>query len=463
MSSHSTENRSVNPSEELAMFITELTYEDLPIEGIELVIRCFVDTVGVTLAGASASAGMSVKEMIVTDYVDDTATLIGHNERAPTPEASFVNGTASHALDYDDVTDGMDGHPSTTMVAPILALGEEANASGREIITAYAAGFETQCYLAAPNLRGRSGPGLHTKGWHPTAIFGTFGAAAAAASLLDLSQSETQNAINMAASMPAGLKQNFGSLSKPVHAGNSGAAGLKAAKLAANGVTADDSAIQNGFFPVYLDVKDDWESDLHILGDRWALLEDGVDIKKYPCCYGSHTAIYATSVLVERNNISAKDVDRIHLSISTTMEDLLEHDSPTTEEQAKFSIPHTTAVAVLYDYIGIEAFKPETIQRSEVQTLRERVSYEVDPSYPTGTPCRTTVSVETVDGESYTITAEEPPGTQENPLSDIELRKKFMECATRTIDEESATTVYEYLIELRELEDVHSLLGVLTR
>jgi 2-methylcitrate dehydratase PrpD len=462
MSSQEISSQPTLPSSRVAEFITNLTYNDLPEEVVGLIERCFVDTVGVMTAGSSATAGTRVKEMITSEYNDGAATIFGHNEQVPSSEAVLVNGTATHADDYDDVSDGMDGHPSATMVAPILALGESIDASGREMITAYAAGFETQCYLAAPNLRGRSGSGLHIRGWHPTAVFGTFGATAAAASLLGLSQSETKQSINLAASMPAGLKQNFGSLSKPVHVGRSGAAGVRAAKLAVNGVTADKNAIQDGFFPVYLGVESGWEATLHSLGDRWGLVEDGIDMKKYPCCYGAHTAIYATSLLADQHNIIEPDIDQIHLTISSTMDDLLAHDDPTTEEQAKFSVPYTAAIAVLYDHIGIESFKPETIQKQEVQSLCNKVTYEVEPSYPTGTPCKTTVSIETVDGECYSITKEEPPGTQNNPLSDSELKEKFMKCTTRAVDETSAISAYNYLAELRELSTVHSLSEVLS-
>jgi 2-methylcitrate dehydratase PrpD len=461
VSSQPAGSQTIHPSGDAAAFITELTYDDLPDEVVDLVERCFVDTVGVMIAGASATGGTRVTEMITAEYSAGTATLVGHEERVPSSEAVLVNGTATHADDYDDVSDGMDGHPSATMIAPIVALGESVDASGRELITAYVAGFETQCYLAAPNLRGRSGPGLHIRGWHPTAVFGTFGAAAAAASLLDLSQSETRHCLNLAASMPAGLKQNFGSLSKPVHVGRAGEAGVRAAKLAANGVTADENAVRDGFFPVYLGVESDWEATLPPLGDRWALLEDGVDMKKYPCCYGAHTAIYATSLLAEQHDIAGADVEGIHLTISSTMDDLLAHDDPTTEEQAKFSAPYTAAIAVLYDHVGIETFKPETIQTPALQALCERVTYEVDPSYPTGTPCKTTVSIETVDGERYSITKDEPPGTQTNPLSEAELETKFMECATRSLDEASAASAYEYLSDLRNLDTIHSLSAVL--
>lgn len=460
MATESPVHDTANPATALASFTANLTFDDVPNDAIRLAERCFIDTVGVGIAGASAAAGSIAAETTEATYGAGPSTLFGRESTAPVPEAAFVNGTASHALDYDDVSTGMDGHPSTTMVAPILAAAEAYDATGRDAITAFVAGFETQCYIAAPNLRDRTGPGLHTRGWHPTAIFGTFAATAAIANILGLDVAETRNALCIAASMPAGLKRNFGSLTKPMHSGQAGAAGVRAALLARNGFDAMDNVLTNGFFPVYEGIDDLDPTDLPTLGDRWAILEEGVDIKKYPSCYATHTSIRATAALTDEHAIDPDDIEQIHLDINGSMADLLVYDDPQTEAQAKFSIPYPVAAAVVFDYIGIATFEPETITTPAVQRVRERVDYTRDPDLSYGTR-EVTVTIETDDGASYTRTEDTPPATHNNPLPPAQLREKFMECTTRTIDEAAATTAYDRLDALREEDDLSQLTAAL--
>jgi 2-methylcitrate dehydratase PrpD len=454
MASEASSRQAVEPSTELATFVSDLQYAELPDEAIRTAERCFVDTIAVGLAGASAAAGTTALSAGTEMYGDGKATIFGGGT-APVAGAAFVNGIASHALDYDDVSSGMDGHPSPTMVAPILTVAETLGATGEDAITAYVAGFETQCYLAASNLRDQTGEGLHARGWHPTAIYGTFGATAAVASLLGLDVDETRNALNIAASMPAGVKKNFGSLSKPMHSGQAGASGVRAAYLAQNGFDATDHALLEGFFRVYQGIDGPDPDVLPDLGNEWSILDEGVDIKKYPSCYATHTSIYATSTLVDEHDIDPESIQRIHLEINALMEDLLTYDDPRTEAEAKFSIPYPVAAAAVFDYIGIKTFKPETIETETVQRIRKRVEYERDPELLKDT-YRVTVMIETDDG-TYTRTQEEPPATHESPMSDAELQQKFRECATRTLDEETADKAYERLDTLREQTDLSSV------
>lgn len=449
------------PSGALARFIADVSFDDIPEDAVRLAERCFVDTVGVAVAGATAEAGRTAAAAFLAQYDDGPATVYGRDRSLPVPEAAFVNGTASHALDYDDVSSGMDGHPSPPLVAPILALGESLGASGKDLLTAYVTGFETECYVAAPNRRGRTGPGLHTRGWHPTAVFGTFGAAAGAAHLLGLDTRRARHAINIAASMPAGLKRNFGSLSKPMHAGQAAAAGIRAALLAEQGFTAIDDALETGFYPVYAGVDELDPGKFPALGAEWAILEEGVDIKKYPSCYATHTTISAASQLATAHEIEPADIERVHVDINPLMQELLVHDDPTTEAQAKFSVPYATAAAIVFDYIGIASFEPDAIQNPDLQRVRERVTYTLNPDLPADYR-EATVTIDTVDGDAFSVTVDEPPATHENPLSDDDLRAKFMECATRTIPEPKAERAYEALDSLRGVDDLDPLLETLT-
>jgi 2-methylcitrate dehydratase PrpD len=224
----------------LASLVASVDYGDVPPEVRETVRRAFVDTVGVTVAGTATAGAERLRRAVERDVggpLDDAAL--------PATTAALLYGQAGHALDYDDLSWGMDGHPSVVLVPPILALAAETDATGADATLAYALGFETACRIAEP-----VSPDHYEAGWHATATFGTFGATAAAASLLDLDAAATRRALAVAGSMPAGTKRNFGSMTKPLHAGLAAQSGVRAATLAAEGFTAGDDVVagERGFW-----------------------------------------------------------------------------------------------------------------------------------------------------------------------------------------------------------------------
>lgn len=438
---------------ELATFVTSLSADDIPEEALRLAERAILDTVGVTLAGAAADAG----ETAVTAVRDGTGetTLLGQNETRPLSDAVFINGTAGHALDFDDVAlAAMDGHPSVPMVAPLLAVGERENASGLDILTAFVAGFETQCYLSRP-----ISPGHYEGGWHATSTMGVFGAAAAVATLLELPRARVEHALGIAASMPAGLKRNFGSTTKPIHAGQAARSGMTAALLAAEGATADPTAIdgERGFFDSYCgDGRPDLER-LPELGTRWSLLEDGIDVKKYPCCYYTHAAIYAASELADTHGLKAEVIDEVTVTASQGAADALAHDDPSTGLEAKFSMPYLIASAIARERVDLAAFDDERIDDRAVQSVRERVSLTVDDELPYDSNAAT-VEIATRSGERYEQFQAQPPGTHDDPLSDDELHEKFRLCAEHAPDPVDIDGACADLDALRTLSDVSRLL-----
>ena len=442
------------PATDLASFVDTLTYEDLPPEAVRLAERCFVDTVGVTLAGATEGAGAAAAGTLeVTGATDsDRATVVGRGTRATVTDAAFANGTAGHGLDFDDVSEAMSGHPSVTMVPALLAVGEMAGATGPEVLTGFVAGFETQCYLASALA-----PGHYEAGWHATATLGTFGAATAAASVLDLDATATRHALNVAASMPAGLKRNFGSMTKPMHAGHAARAGVTAALLADEGFTADPAAIggDRGFLDLYSDGEGPDRSALATsrLGERWALLDSGVHVKKYPCCYFTHTAITAAADLAETHDLKPADVESIDVRASLGASDALVHEDPDTGLEGKFSMHYTVASAIARDRVDLTTFDDENVGDPTVERVCERVSFDVDPTLAYSSH-EATVTIDTTDGERVSRTLDAPPGTHDDPLSDAELKAKFSMCAERALDDEAAGEVYRRLNALRDQGDV---------
>lgn len=453
MATDTIDQRSVGT--ELAAFVSELSFADVPAEAVRLAERCFVDTTGVAIAGAAEGAGAITAATVSETDGPESVSLLGHDGRASITDAAYVNGTAAHGLDFDDVSHGMRGHPSVTMVPALLGMGQAESASGTDLLTAFVAGFETQCYLSGP-----INPDHYEVGWHSTATLGTFGTAAAAANLLELDEAETRNALSIAASLPAGLKRNFGSTTKPIHAGAAARSGVSAALAAAEGATGDERAIDGdrGFFDLYSGPDGPNHEDRHTLGEYWALLEDGVQVKKYPCCNFTHTSITLASTIADEHAIDPQDVESVEVVFSQGAADALHHADPDTGLEAKFSLEYTVASAIARDRVGLSAFDDENVDDPSVQAVRERVSKSVDPDLHYGSH-RATVTVRTTAGDVFEETREEPPGTVEEPLSDAELREKFRMCATRVFERARADDLYDRLDSLRDESDVSGLVG----
>lgn len=444
------------PSEELAPFVADLEFADVPDAAVGLVERVFVDTVGVTIPGTAEAAGEIVNRTATAAGSGGPSTLFCRGTNATVGDAAFVNATAGHALDFDDVSEGMNGHPSVSMVAPLLALGEAEGATGEDLIAAFVAGFETQCYLAAPIV-----PDHYEAGWHATSTFGTFGAAAAAVHLLGADEPACRTALNVAASMPAGVKGNLGTMTKPMHPGQAARSGVTAALLAVEGFSASPTAIggRHGFYDLYSPVSPDWNAQ-YDLGERWAIVEDGVHVKKFPCCYATHSSIEAATRLADEHDLGPDDVEAVRVVAFPGAGDALKYADPETGLEGKFSMEYTVACAIARDRVGLAAFEDERIDDPSVQRVRERVDFQVDESLPYNA-FSTTVTVETTDGETHECALETPPGTHDDPLSDSELAVKFAMCARRVLSDGDADGLYGALADLRNVESVRGVVEFL--
>lgn len=442
------------PSARLGRFVAELTAAAIPDRARRLAERCFLDTVGVTLAGAGTGAGRRAIAFAEAGG-EGTTTIPGVERRAPEGAALLATGTAGHGLDYDDVSWGMDGHPSVTLVAPALAVGEARDATGQQLLTAFVAGFETECYLASA-----ISPGHYERGWHATGTFGVFGAAAVACKLLGADAASTQQALAIAASGAAGLKRNFGSMTKPLHVGGAVQTGVRAARLAIAGFSADPAAIggERGFWALYAG-PEGVDSPAPLAPDRWALLEEGVHVKSFPCCYFTHTSIANAIALAERHELSPADVEGIEVVASQGGLDALAHDDPATGLEAKFSLPYTVATGLVEGAVTLASFEPAALESPAVQRVRDRVRYRVDPALAYDAH-ESTMLVETAT-DDYRRTLSDPPGTHESPLDRATLHAKYDRCAGRALPEPMVAESRALLEELRELGSTRALLATL--
>jgi len=435
-------------TQEISRFVAGLSFDQLPAEAIEITRTGFIDTIATMIAGAHDEAPQLLRKAL--NPPPGEATLYFTGETAPAPEAAWINGTAAHALDYDDVA--VRGHPSTVLVPAILAEAEALGASGNDMIAAYVAGYETWAELA------RRDPGHHhSKGWHPTGIFGAIAAAAACARLRRLDAVRTSHALAVAASQSAGLMANFGTMTKPFHAGRAAHSGLVSARLAEAGFTAAPDALEHpqGFLAaVSPEGRVDRESPA-ALGRDWHIVRNRLSIKKYPACYGAHRAIDGMLDLLEKRPLKPEEIARITTSISKTRALILRNHRPQTGLEGKFSMEFAMAAAVIARRASLAEFTDGFVRRPDVQALMRRVEIEAHENYDpevSGAAVFDQVRVELNSGE--TIAGDEvrrARGAAEFPLGEAELFDKFRTC----LDAGHARIAPEHLFDrLRNLENI---------
>jgi 2-methylcitrate dehydratase PrpD len=409
----------------LGSFVAELSPNRLPEEAARVARMGFIDTIGTMIAGRNEDSVRIMTETLAPG--DGPATLTFGDRKAPAPEAAWINGTAAHALDYDDVA--LRGHPSTVLVPAILAEAEALGSSGADMITAYVAGYETWAEL----FRRDSGL-LHQKGWHPTGLYGAVGAAAACAKLRKLDAEKSAIAIALGGSQAAGLMSNFGTMTKPFHAGKSAHAGIMAARLAEAGFTANTDALEHpqGFLHAISPAGGEDRTSEPKAGKEWAILSQGLGIKKYPTCYCTHRAIDCMLDLVRNSPIKADQVDKITVNISDYFSTVLRNHDPETGLAAKFSMEFCMASGIVAQRVGLRELTDDFVQRSDIQALMKKVEIvtttEHDPELPGAAP-RDQVTVKLTDGR---VIEGEPvaraTGHPSRPLSDQQLYDKFADC-----------------------------------
>ena len=439
--------------EKVAEFIAQTRFESLPEDVVSTAKKALLDTLGVALAGAVEPAGR-----IITGFVGKmggipAASVIGGGFRTASPLAALANGVMGHALDYDDTGAGSQGHPSVPMLPAIFALAEETGASGRQVITAYAVGIEVWSKLSACM------PLLHLKGWHPTAVFGAIGAAAGAANLLGLETDQAAMAVGLAASQAAGLMQNFGTMTKPFHAGNAAQNGVVAAMLAGRGFTADREILEGPFgFPavVYgsgVDVSGVTDN----LGDPFALASAGINVKKYPTCYRTHAAIDIMLDLVKKHDLKPEQIEKVDCLVPFSTTKLLFHTNPGNKLEAKFSMNFVLAAAVTDRRVGLDQVTDEKLSDPTIRDMLRRVDMRAYDG-PEDRPVTVTVSLK--DGKQYSDSAMNPRGHAGTPLSREELLEKYTDCAGRVLDAGGIARSIALLDELEKLSHIKELMDI---
>lgn len=445
----------------LARQIQALTVDDVPGAAVDWATCAILDTIGVTLGGVGEEAASHVAAVCLDPAGGGASTVLGTQLRASRLDATMLNALAAHALDYDDVCDVMGGHPSAPLVAPLLALAQEQPASGSAFVTAYIAGFETEVRLARAVH-----PVHYDKGWHPTATLGTFGAAAAASHLLRLSATQTASALGIAASLAAGIKANFGTMTKSLQVGRCARNGLEAALLAQRGFTANIGALEarQGYFNVSTGTgQHDASRVLAGWGSPFEILDPGVGLKPYPCCGSTHAIIRLMLELRREHDLRADDVRSIRVRIHPRRLGHIFNPAPNTGLAAKYSLQYVAARALLSGAVLIRHFENEAWIEPAASRLLSLTTAEPDPDMRNDTGAE--VAVTLADGrtlvkrEESTIHFTRGPGG--TPIGLPEIRAKFAECATRALPEPQAMRAFDHLAELPRIADLRPVVAQL--
>jgi 2-methylcitrate dehydratase PrpD len=444
----------------LGMSIAELSALAAPPAGArQRAATAVCDTIGVILAGARERAALIVRQTMAAESRGE-CRILGTHERVSAPDAALANGVAAHAHDYDDMCFVSMAHPSCALAPAVLAAAELSGASGRTVLDGYIIGFEVECRLGlVMNPRH-----YHERGWHCTSSIGTVGAAAAAARVLGLDASTTAHALGIAASLACGLKENIGSMVKPLHAGMAARNGLMAARLASGGYVASANAIDGP--QGYLAAMDSQRPASALadaiadFGSRWEILDTGITVKLYPSCAATHPPLDALLALKGEHGFSAEDIASIDVEVDSMTPRLLIYPRPSTPLEAKFSMPFCAAAAMVFGHPTLETFDMDKILDPRVQKLLPLVTLSTNAAFDSAAPLsQARVAVRLRDSRTFVHHADGARGYP-GRLSDDELNTKFLACAQRTLPHETAVRALEVVREIEGAPNISKVMEI---
>jgi 2-methylcitrate dehydratase PrpD len=443
-----------NLTQALARKSATIEYEELSRDARELAQQCILDYFGVALAGASDELVRLLLDELAEAGGAAQASIIGHRTRLPALSAALVNGAAGHALDYDDVNMAMPGHPSVAILPGLLALAELRRSSGREVITAFIAGYETACRIGAALH-----PGHYNLGFHSTSTVGAFGAAAACARLLALDADATAMALGIAGTQAAGLKSQFGTMCKPFHAGKAAQNGLLAARLAARGFSsrADILECVQGFALTH---GPDFAPEAALVTPEPGLHLFANLFKYHAACYLTHAPIECARRLREQHRLTPEAITGITLRLDGSCERVCNIPAPVDGLQSKFSLRQTVAMALAaVDTASLGAYSAENARDPDLIRLRERIEIDWQDSWP---QTLSELEIELADGNR--LTARHDAGIPAADIADQgrRLAAKFDALVDPSLGAPRARELRETIAGLDRLADVATLAKLTT-
>ena len=438
-------------TETIAKWIVNTDYEDIPPDAISVANESCFDLLGVILAGSTEPVGDIIQGYVSDQGAAPEATILASGQRTTMSNAALVNGTMGHALDYDDF--GGFGHPTVAIFPALLALGEHIGATGRDLIGAYVIGCEIGLAIQHATKYNQM-----QKGFHSTAVIGRLASAAACAKLLKLDEKQTVTALGIAGSMSSGLIHNFGTMTKPLHAGLTCRDGVMATQLAQRGLTAGDRVIEDPF-GFAATVLGEGNYDLNEMAENLGKpyrIQDALIIKKYPCCGGNHAILDSLFSLMREHNFTYQDVANAEFDQSYYSVVMLE---PDTSLKSKFSVKYNVAAALVDGEIGIETFRDEKIAQETVQDTMNKIHTRVlakSESVSADPILAVPVKITLKDGRVFEQTTgrQDILGAQQTPWGFDNIKSKFQANARMVLPDAEADEAVEAWSDIPQVTDL---------
>jgi 2-methylcitrate dehydratase PrpD len=428
----------------------------------------FIDIVAVMVPGARELVSRKVYGLAKSWGIGE-CSAVGFDTTLSAPMAAMVNGTSAHALDFDDNFDPAKAHATAVLAPALLALAEDRDLKAEALIDAYIVGLQ---------IIGRVGQGVNpfhrNRGWHATATVGAVGTAAGCARLLGLNSAETAHAISLATSMCGGFMSQFGSMTKPLHAGFAAAGAVKAALFAEAGITAGDQTLHGKHGMGWLMVGPDRESlrdsmqgkaeygqtvtfATEDIGVPLMIEAYGLKMKRFPNCGSLHRSLDGILALREEHGFTAAQVKEVFIRAPASHLRNLMYERPVSSAQARFSLEYGMAVALLRGSVGLEDYSQESIMDSDIQALLARTRKEYVNKLESEFP--TEVHVTLTDDSVLSIAVNMPIGSSEAPFSEAQLMAKFDDCLTKLIAPERLDSLKGNLLNFERNWAVQTLMA----
>ncbi len=432
-----------------AQFIHETRYEDIPPDAHRYARLCLLDWIGVTLGGSREPISDILLDLVGILGGNPHATILGKGIKTNLIFAALVNGTLSHALDFDDTHKNSGIHPSVCLAPSAIAVGEYMKCSGRDLITAFVIGFEV-----ASRIGEAAGTAHYDYGWHATATIGRFSATSAAAKLMGLSPDQIVNAFGISGTQVSGLREVFGTMSKPFHAGKAAMDGILSVALAKRDFDSSHEifegrfGLKNVFAP-----KADYSRLLKDLGRIYHITD--IAFKPYASALATHSTIQAIEAIKAKEKITAADVKSIQIEFGALPFSVVNIKHPRRVLEGKFSVYQCAALAFIKGQVTPGMFTYEWIHDPEIIRFREKVNVLLNPGLE---KFETIIKVITRQGNILETFIRESKGSSTDPLTFSEMKNKFMDLALPVVSAENAEKIVESVRHLSDIEDINEII-----
>ncbi|MGD0780082.1 MAG: MmgE/PrpD family protein [Dehalococcoidales bacterium] len=455
----------------LSQFITRNNYEDLPGEVVTAAKFAILDFIGVVMAGSQDPSGRIISELVKENMSAPEATVIGWRYKASCSLAALANGSAGHALDYDDCLDFSDvglAHPTTGIFPAALAVGEKLHISGRDLITAYCLGIEA--YAKTGLLTKESYVGK--RGWEWTGVLGVMGASASVSKVLKLDENQTVRAFGIAASLASGLIRNFGAMAGHLHAGNAARNGVEACLLAQKGYTGRYGIIEipGGFYNAYTGTTEPvqqqaMEENLKALGNPWNIIKPGLMFKAFPCAHISHFGVDAGLQLRQKYSIDWRQIAEIEFRVPSFMGGAGVPPEPQKGVEGRFSLAYCLSRALINGKLWISDFTDDSVKDPDTLWLMRKIKFVAQKQDRlNGVFGYQEIVLKMNDGNTFSCKVEHPKGEPQNPQTPEELEAKYRDCAEIAhYDKKTSSRIKDLILNLEKVDDISqitTLIGV---